>query len=99
MFGYEIGHPAYPPTSDWKKMVALESDVDGLLNSIGDAHDGIIIWEMYKPTSGYKSDEASTNYVLNSACKSFGLGSSYNCNADFISWSTEDIFSILKLLL
>jgi len=50
MFGFEVGHPAYPRYDDsWKKLIAVESDIQGLISNLVDKHDGIIIWEMFKP--------------------------------------------------
>jgi len=64
MFGFEIGHPAYPRYDDsWKKLIVTESDVTSLISSIGDKHEGVILWEMFKPTTTDVSSEASTKYI------------------------------------
>lgn len=68
-FGFEIGHPAYPAYDDsWKKMILLEPDVTALLSGIGANHQGIIVWEMFKPTTTDWPNEASTKYVLDKSC-------------------------------
>jgi len=82
-FGFEIGHPAYPAYDDsWKKMIARESDVTSLFEKIGDSNEGVIVWEMFKATESTYSDEASTKFVLETACKSYELGSNYDCKAN-----------------
>lgn len=97
-FGFEIGHPAYPAYDDsWKKMIALEPDVNGLLNGIGGGLDGIIVWEMFKPVSGTHSNEASVEFVFNEACKFYNLGSNYDCNSAYPMTAAPTSFEKLFL--
>lgn len=79
-------------------MILLEPDVDALLSNLGPKHDGIIVWEMFKPTSGTHTNEASTKYCAQKACTYFKLGSGFDCGADIpnptSSWEEmiEDLF-------
>ena len=48
MFGFEIGRPAYPKTSDWKKLVLMKSDVQALFQKLDSTNEGIIVWSAFK---------------------------------------------------
>ena len=51
MFGFEIGHPAYPAYDDsWKKLILTTSEMNSIISSLKDVSDGAIVWETFKPT-------------------------------------------------
>ena len=51
MFGFEIGHPAYPGPAfgdDYKKMFLRTTVMSNIISTLTDKTDGVIVWETFK---------------------------------------------------